>query len=134
METEKLLGIGWSFPPSFDNQSNSPEMLNGVADVENSIYVILHTKLGERIMRRDFGSNIHELMFEPLSHNMKTYMAATLSEALVLNEPRIEIEDLKLEQTDSFEGKVLISISYLIIETQTAGNLIVPYSLTENFS
>ena len=132
METEKILGTGWSFPPRFDQNSLSADMLTGVEAVESSIRLILHTKLGERIMRRTFGSNIHELLFEPLSHNMKTYMAATLAESLVTNEPRIQVTDLTLEQEDPLEGKVNIKVDYLIITTQTPGSLVVPYSLPEN--
>ena len=132
MEADKILGTGWSFPPSFNHHQLSPEMLSGVEDVENSIHIILHTKVGERIMRRAFGSNIHELIFEPLSHNMKTYMAATLADALVINEPRIEVTNLTLEQADLFEGEVTIHIDYLITETQVEGNLVIPYSIPEN--
>lgn len=132
MEEKEILGTGWAFPPSFDKNGLEAEMLHGGDDVANSIYLILHTKIGERIMRRTFGSNIHELLFEPLNQNMKTYMSATLAEALRLNEPRIVVTDLKLTQEDPFTGKVDISITYTHIKTQTQNNLVIPYQLPEN--
>ncbi|MEL7145227.1 MAG: GPW/gp25 family protein [Bacteroidota bacterium] len=132
METDKILGTGWAFPPSFDREGLSPQMLTGVADVENSIQVILHTKIGERIMRTTFGTAIHELLFEPMSAEMKTYMAATLSESLQQHEPRINVTNLVLEQQDPNDGQLNIHVAYLIAETQTPGNLVVPYTIPEN--
>ncbi|MGB3463734.1 MAG: GPW/gp25 family protein [Cyclobacteriaceae bacterium] len=132
MAENDILGTGWAFPPSFDKHSGETEMLSGADDVENSISLILHTKIGERIMRRTFGSNIHELIFEPLNQNMKSYMSATLAEALSLNEPRIEVTDLTLKQDDPYAGRVDIHISYLNIKTQIESNLVVPYLLPDN--
>jgi len=127
MTTDELIGRGWEFPPVFDKTSMGTGMLSGEADVDNSIYVILHTRLGERIMREQFGSNIYELLFEPLTANMKTYMASSLKSALVDNEPRIVIESLVLEQKDPTLGKVDILITYTLIETNETRNLVLPF-------
>ncbi len=135
MSTENdILGTGWSFPPRFDKVQMSPKMLNGVEDIENSIYVIIHTKLGERILRNDFGSNIHDLLFEPLNANMKTYMSSSLKSSLIQNEPRIEIEQIELEQSDQTVGRVDIHIQFSIIETQVSRNLVVPFYTPDNIS
>ncbi len=127
-----ILGTGWDFPPKFDKNTLSPAMIQGVADIENSIYVIIHTKLGERILRNEFGSNIHELLFEPLNSNMKTYMASSLKSSLENNEPRINVNKVELEQSNPGLGKIEILIQYELIEINETRNLVVPFYTPEN--
>jgi len=130
-DQNEILGRGWAFPPSFDKQANDVAMLEGEADLQNSVHVIIHTKLGERILRAEFGSTIHDLIFEPLNENIKTYMAASLKNALELNEPRIEVLDITLEQENPTIGRVDIAVAYRSIETNVTNNLVVPF-YTEN--
>lgn len=131
-EREEILGIGWEFPPRFDKITNNTAMLIGAADIDNSIYVIIHTKLGERIFRREFGSNIYDLLFEPLNENMKTYMASSLRQSLEINEPRIRVASIRLEQPDLTLGRVDVYISFTIIETNKTNNLVIPFYTPDN--
>jgi len=131
MDSNELLGTGWEFPPKFSKHTEGVAMLSGEEDVYNSIYVILHTKLGERVMRDEFGSTIHELLFEPLTANMKTYMASSLKESLINNEPRITIQNITLVQEDPTLGRVDINITYTMIATNVTSNLVVPFYTPE---
>ncbi|MCH2225876.1 MAG: GPW/gp25 family protein [Crocinitomicaceae bacterium] len=131
-DQDELLGTGWKFPPTFHKHSDAVEMVSGELDVDESIYLILHTKLSERIMRPDFGSNIHELIFEPLNANLETYMISSLKAALAEGEPRIVLQSLTLEQPQAGIGRVDISIEYSIIETHTTRNLVIPFYTPEN--
>jgi phage baseplate assembly protein W len=107
-------------------------MVAGELDIDESIYIILHTKLSERIMRPDFGSNIHDLVFEPLNANLETYMTSSLKAALAEGEPRIIVNTLELVQRQAGIGRVDVTIEYSIIETHTTRNLVVPFYTAEN--
>lgn len=131
MINEEVLGRGWSFPPSFSKNNNETHMISGEEDVVSSIYLILHTKFGERVMRSEFGSNIYELLFEPLNENMKTYMSSTLKNSLIDNEPRINIKNLSLIQHDPALGRVDITIEFTLIETNVTKNLVLPFYLPD---
>jgi phage baseplate assembly protein W len=133
-DQDEILGAGWEFPPRFDKGSNSNAMLAGQNKVENSIYVIIHTKIGERILRNEFGSTIYELVFEALNENMKTYMSDALKRSLENNEPRINVLKVDLIQEDPSLGRVDISIQYRLIETNETKNLVVPFYTPENLS
>jgi phage baseplate assembly protein W len=133
-DSNEILGTGWEFPPRFDRNLNGPTMLEGVTDVENSIYIIIHTKIGERILRNQFGSNIHQLLFEPLNENMKTYMTDSLKRSLASSEPRIEVQTIELNQPNPGEGRVDIFVSYTIIETNVTNNLVVPFYTPDNIN
>jgi phage baseplate assembly protein W len=131
---EEILGRGWAFPPKFDKNLNEPLMLVGDEDVKNSIEVIIKTKLGERILRDEFGSRIYELLFEPLTANMKTYMIDSLKSSLENNEPRIEVQQIQLLQPDLTIGRIDIYVSYELIDTNTTNNMVVPFYTPDNLS
>ncbi|OFZ09771.1 MAG: hypothetical protein A3D92_12495 [Bacteroidetes bacterium RIFCSPHIGHO2_02_FULL_44_7] len=131
MNQEEILGRGWSFPPSFSKIDHQAKMISGEEDVEASIHLIILTKLGERVMRNGYGSNIYELLFEPLNENMKTYMASSLKDSLADNEPRINVESLSLVQNDPGLGRVEIKIEFTLIETNVARNLVLPFYIPD---
>ncbi len=133
-EQDDFLGKGWEFPPRFNKLDNSVDMVSGKEAVENCIRIIIKTKLGERILRNEFGSRIYELVFEPLNANMKTYMASSLKIALETNEPRITDVVAVLTQPDQTLGRVDIAIEYVLIETNETNNLVVPFYTPENAS
>lgn len=128
---DQIIGSGWEFPPVFDKDEQGVRLLTGLREIENSIYIILHTTLGERIMRRSFGSNLHQLQFEPLTENLKTYMASSLRESLETNEPRIEIQSLRLNQPDPSLGRIDIEVEVMVRKTLTPLSLILPYYLSD---
>jgi uncharacterized Zn-binding protein involved in type VI secretion len=65
-----FLGTGWSFPPTFDRDSGQVEMVSDLADIEQSLDILLSTSLGERVMVPDYGCNLDDYMFESLSNNL----------------------------------------------------------------
>lgn len=132
MDKEEILGRGWSFPPSFNKSNNQTTMISGEEDVESSIYIIIHTKFGERVMRNEFGSNIYDLLFEPLNENMKTLMASGLKASLIDNEPRIKIQNITLVQNDPALGRIDITVEFTMIKTNVTKNLVVPFYVPDN--
>src|SRR5438270_10819358 len=50
-EEKSFLGIGWNFPPAFDNVGSEVQMLKGEDDIQSSLQVLLATRLGERVMQ-----------------------------------------------------------------------------------
>ena len=132
--SKDILGRGWEFPPRFDKTIGGVTMLEGKEDVQNSIEIIIHTKFGERILRGEFGSTIHELLFETLDENMKTRLSDSLELSLELNEPRITVKSITLNQPNPHLGRVDISIVYQIIETNETDNMVVPFYTPDNLS
>ena len=128
---DTTIGLGWAFPPAFDLNTQAPQMAQGKAEIEQSLLLILRTALGERVMRRTFGSNLHELLFEPLTENTRTYMASQLRQSIARNEPRVRVEDLSLVQPTPDEGRVEIQIELTILATRTPLSLVIPYELPE---
>ncbi|WP_062054080.1 GPW/gp25 family protein [Aquimarina longa] len=119
----------WSFPPKFDNRSGQIELVGDIDAIAQNLEIIVNTRLGERVLRSQFGSRTHELLFESITENMKTYMTQSLKESIELNEPRIDITDMRIDQPDVTIGKLSIHIVFEVIATKESQNLVLPYYL-----
>ena len=60
--------------------------------IRESIWIVLSTSKGERVMRRDFGCGIHDLVFEVVNTTALMAIEESVREALATFEPRIEVQ------------------------------------------
>jgi uncharacterized protein len=132
METNDLsfLGRGWSFPPTFRREWYGLEMLANEADVKSSIYIILSTINGERIMLPNFGCNLQPHLFDSMNVSNIALIEKIVHDALVFHEPRIIVEDLTTTP-DELLGLLNINIQYTIISTNTRYNMVFPFYIAE---
>ncbi|MGY0035706.1 GPW/gp25 family protein [Pedobacter sp. NJ-S-72] len=132
-EERTFLGRGWSFPPAFDRVNNTNRMSSGVADIEQSIHIILGTTPGERIMQPEFGCNLKRMVFEQLSSNLITELNQLIGQALLnFFEPRIRFHQAERDFRESLlDGLVHMHIQYTVITTNTRHNIVYPFYLAE---
>lgn len=124
---KSFLGTGWGFPPAFSNKAAEVAMLSDVDDIQSSLVILLTTRPGERVMRPDYGCNLDELLFEPLTTTFKTYIKDLVSTAILYYEPRIEVNSIELDDTGELEGRIVISIDYTVSATNTRFNFVYPF-------
>lgn len=120
-----FLGQGWSFPVREEEQKvpTSKE----TRSIKESIGIILSTRRGERVMRPDFGCDVHELTFEPTQDF--SMVEFYVKEALDAFEPRIAVESVTSEQDPEEEGRMLITIEYHILSLNRPDNMVFPFYL-----
>ncbi len=94
MAIHSFLGTGWAFPPAFDKAGSSAVMSHAVADIEESIRIILGTIPGERMMEPTFGCNLHRLVFEKVDSEMITEISDLVEHALLDFEPRVHFQSI----------------------------------------
>src|SRR5438270_8496864 len=90
------LGVGWSFPvaPRTADAAGAPlsvEAAHYEESVRQSIWIVLSTARGERVMRPDFGCGIHNLMFALDNASTIGLVQHEIEEALLFWEPRINV-------------------------------------------
>jgi len=96
--------------------------------VQQSVWIILDTAKGERVMRPDFGCGIHELVFDSVTASLSGRVAAAVHEALLRFEPRVDVRDVNV--TAGGDGEVLlISVDYEVRATNNMFNLVYPFYL-----
>jgi len=127
----EFLGRGWGFPLALDNKAGGFVMRTAQDDIKESIYIILSTTKGERLMRPDFGCSIHNLVFSIINTTTITLIEQSVNEALTLWEPRILVENIKVKYESSPGNKCLIDINYLIRSTNDRRNLVYPFYLND---
>jgi phage baseplate assembly protein W len=128
---KSFLGTGWGFPPAFSNKTAAVGLLSNEDDIQSSLEILLTTRQGERVMRPDYGCNLDELVFEPLTTTFKTYIKDLISTAILYYEPRIDVNKIELDDTGELEGRILISIDYTVRATNSRFNFVFPFYKTE---
>jgi phage baseplate assembly protein W len=126
-----FLGTGWSFPPTFRKASRGVRMTTGQEDIDRSLEILLSTALGERVMLPNYGSNMEELLFEPIDTGLQTLIFDRINTAILYYEPRIEVEDILLDTERVNEGVLIITVAYRVRATNSRFNFVYPFYLTE---
>lgn len=126
-----FLGRGWSFPPVFDKFEKEVKMLDAEADVKSSIELILSTETGERIMQPGFGWKRERWLFESLTTTAASAIQQEIETALLIYEPRIDLNEVRLTASPKETGRVEILVDYTVRNTNTRTNLVFPFYLNE---
>ena len=125
---QDFLGTGWAFPVLPDS-SGRLSYVAGQASIQDCLLVLLQTATGERVMRPDFGTTAPTLVFAPGSPANLRMLEGSITDAIQAYEPRVEVDSVVAEPTPGQENKVVVSITYLIRQTNTKANLVFPYYL-----
>lgn len=121
-----FLGKGWKYPVELD-RSGGIALSEHEDSIRQSIYIILGTAPGERVMRPSFGCNIHDLVYAPNNQNTASLAAHFAVEALTKWEPRIEEVEANAQRNGDDANRLDISIRYKVRSTNTSRNLVYPF-------
>ena len=66
--------------------------------VEQSISVILTTRIGQRVLRRDFGSEVPDLVGKPMTERVLLAFYVAAAGAIARWEPRFEVTKCEIPQ------------------------------------
>jgi len=121
-----FLGRGWKYPVEVD-RAGGIAMSELDESIRQSIFIILGTAPGERVMRPNFGCNIHDLIYAP--NNLKTAALAGhyAIEALTKWEPRIEEVEAHADASADDPNRLDITVKYKVRATNNSRNLVYPF-------
>ncbi|AZI44512.1 phage baseplate protein (plasmid) [Deinococcus psychrotolerans] len=120
------LGTGWAFPVGPDARGRVG-LISGIRAVEQAILMILMTPKGQRVMRPDYGCQIHELVFAPNDASTLGLASYYVHEALTAWEPRIELTDVDADSDPAYPERIVISIKYRIRSEASEQSLVFPF-------
>ncbi|MGH3943138.1 MAG: GPW/gp25 family protein [Pseudonocardiaceae bacterium] len=145
MTEQGFLGSGWAFPVRLDDDHHVLMTSSGDEAIRQSIWMILGTARGERVMRPDFGCGISDFVFDVHDAGTTHSICEAVREALTHWEPRIEVLDVAAvpDAGDLDVGgpgmagfdiaapnRLLIEINYQVRSTNSRFNLVYPFYLT----
>ena len=122
-----ILGKGWNLPvlPGVDRQLHYAA---GPEKVGQSIWIILETEPGERIMRPDFGCGLRRYLMKPNTSATRALIRRDVERALAAWEPRIKLRKVEVTAGDD-PSMVLIHVHYLHARDGSPANLVYPFYL-----
>jgi phage baseplate assembly protein W len=124
-----FLGLGWNFPVGVDDHGQIEPTQDGEASIRQSIWTILSTSPGERVMRPDFGCGLSDLVFGVNNAATATAVTRVVREALATWEPRIDVLDVYAAPDPSRPDVLVIEINYQVRATNSRFNLVYPFYL-----
>jgi len=129
MSATDIIGVGWKFPIRV-NAKGGISFSSGPDRIQDAIWIILSTSVGERVMRETFGAGAHDYVFQSNSDVVRAQLAAAVNAALTKWEPRIKLVSVSV-QPGTEPSQVLIVIDYQISSTNELFNLVYPLYLQE---
>ncbi len=110
------------------NIQGSIQLNAAVPNIEESIWIILRTQLGERVYRPNFGSRLSELTFAPMNSQTLLMLRLHIQEALEMWEPRIIIDAVHTDP-DPMRGRVDVLLKYHLKENYQTRSMVYPFYL-----
>jgi phage baseplate assembly protein W len=130
-DIQSLLGTGWGFPPEFNSRTAKVSLVSDNDDIQESLKILLSTSPGERILVPDFGCDMGRFLFADLDQNVVNDIQSVVSNAILKYEPRIELEQIQVDQDTINPGLIFININYIIRDTNSRENMVYPFYINE---
>ena len=106
------------------------DMVDDHDSVRQAILLLLSTMPGERVMRPDYGCQLHRLTFSPNDETTAGLAIHYVRQALDLWEPRIEVLRLDAERNPENSEQLTISLDYRVRATQQIDATTFSFSLS----
>ena len=105
--------------------------LDGDAHLAQSIGDILSTPLGTRVMRRDYGSELTQLIDQPFNRATQLRLFAAVATALMRWEPRVRLSSVAID-IGGASGQFTVTVNGVRIDTPRplSTSVTVPLQLT----
>jgi phage baseplate assembly protein W len=123
-----FLGRGWRFP-ILPDAGGGLRYLDGDGNVGQSLWLLLSTGWGERVMRPRFGTNARALVFAPASTANLHALEESIEEAIAVHEPRARLLSVEATPDPLEPERVDIEVVYTVRRSNTRSSFVFPYYL-----
>lgn len=86
----------------------------GPDSIRQAIILLLGTRPGERLMRPQYGSHLHRLLFAPNDHTTAGLAIHYVRQAIGRWEPRVEILDVDADADPLAPARLVIRLRYRV--------------------
>jgi len=107
-------------------------MVQDEDDILQCLELLLSTRLGERTLVSNFGSDLTHFLFEEVDQSLLNKLTDTISDAVLLYEPRVTLEKIDITESDAQRGLLLISLQYVVKAVNSRFNMVYPYYINES--
>lgn len=126
----EFLGTGLRFPLGVDAGGRIATS-SGERRVEESIALVLGTRLGERPMLPRFGCGVHDEVFEPNDGTAVGILMMAIRESIALLEARVDVLQVDVQPSPLEPSVMIARIDYRIRSNNAVGNMVYPFYIRE---
>ncbi len=130
MFEHSFIGSGWNYKPGKGigiNGEGNIGLSYGDLDIAKSIFIIISTAPGERVMRTEFGCGIHDLVFSTPGPELYGLVSYYVQQSLGRWEPRIDVTSVECDVDADRQECLLVNITYTVRTTNNERNLVYPF-------
>ena len=114
---------GITLPVKRGNTGFFEQAFTSFEQAKSNLKNLLSTARGERIMQPEFGTGLHQVLFEQMTDEFEEKLQTTITESVNFWLPYITIKDIEVEMTDEMKDKntAELKLSFTVgnqIETQ----------------
>jgi phage baseplate assembly protein W len=106
------------------------EMIEDEDSVRQAILLLLATVPGERVMRPEYGCDLHRLVFSPNDDTTAGLATRYVQRALARWEPRVQVVRLDSSRVEEDRSRLDLHLEYRVRATRRVERLTFPFSLS----
>ena len=112
IDTEEFnnYAVGITLPIQRGSDGYFAQSFKTFDQIRSNLKNLLLTKKGERILQPEFGSGLHDLLFNPATEKFEEDLENTINDAVAKWLPYVIVEDINIdiskEMTDNNQAKV----------------------------
>jgi phage baseplate assembly protein W len=114
---------GPAYPFRIDPATGGVAWATGRDKIRQNLRLILGTRVGERPMLRDFGTQFASLVHDPNDGVLAELVTVQGKQVLMQWEPRILVTGTQVQQTDA---QLQLTVSYVHTAEPVTGQIVIP--------
>lgn len=103
--------------------------ISGDDAIRQALMLLLSTVPGERLMRPEYGSHLHRLVFAPIDQTTAGLAIHYVRQAVRRWEPRVSIVDVDAGVDPDVDSQLNITLTYRVRATLSTDTLLYPLDL-----
>ncbi len=109
------MSAGWGFPFGISKDNGRVEISDSGENIRQSVRIILGTEPGERRMHPEFGTRLHQFLFENMDSQTEEMICREVRQSLRRWESRIRVTQVETDMGNSNRGELRVAVTYRIM-------------------
>jgi len=117
---------GITLPVQRGNTGYFSQAFSSFEQAKSNLKNLLLTRKGERVFQPNFGSGIHELLFEQATNDLESKLQENITNSVNFWLPYINIDTIDVNMTDEMKDRYIAEMKVQF----TVGNIYEPQEIT----
>lgn len=114
---------GWNFPFEISKDHGRVETSSQSENIRQSVKIILLTEPGERMMHPEFGTKLHQFLYENRNSQTREMICREVRHSLQMWEKRIQDIQVEAEVAPEDQGELHVAVTYRIVDQEEEGRV-----------